>query len=335
MNPILHRSIRRTFAVAAALGATMVLAAGSALAQTWPVKPVNLMVPYPAGGPSDAIGRIFATPLGQALGQQVLVENLGGVSGALAAQKVLTAPADGQYIFQGSPNEVILSPLANAAVKLKSEDFRLVHPIADAVMVFVTRKDLGANTVDELVALARKTPERPLTYGSVGIGSLYHLILENVQAQTGIKLQHVPYKGNAPLLQDIAGGQVDFAVLVYSAGMGALAEQGKLKVIAQLGAQRSELLKNLPTASESTALKGFAYKIWTGLMVPKSTPEPIVTRLHEVITRTLQDPAVRSQLAAQTQVASPAMSLADAAKFYTAETARYRAIAESIKLQPQ
>lgn len=201
----------------------MLLGAQAALAQTYPVKPVNLMVPYPAGGPSDAIARIFNTQLGKELGQQVLVENLGGVSGALAAQKVLAAPADGYYIFQGSPNEVILSPLANSAVKLKAEDFRLVHPVADAVMVFVTRKNLPVSSVDELIALARKSADKPLTYGSVGIGSLYHLILEQAQAQTRVQLNHVPYKGNAPLLQDIAGGQVDFAVLVYSAAMGALA----------------------------------------------------------------------------------------------------------------
>jgi len=206
-----------------ALAAGMLLGAQAALAQTYPVKPVNLMVPYPAGGPSDAIARIFNTQLGKELGQQVLVENLGGVSGALAAQKVLAAPADGYYIFQGSPNEVILSPLANSAVKLKAEDFRLVHPVADAVMVFVTRKDLPVSSVDELIALARKSADKPLTYGSVGIGSLYHLILKQAQAQTRVQLNHVPYKGNAPLLQDIAGGQVDFAVLVYSAAMGALA----------------------------------------------------------------------------------------------------------------
>jgi tripartite-type tricarboxylate transporter receptor subunit TctC len=315
--------------------AGLLLATGAAVAQTWPAKPVNLMVPYPAGGPSDAIARIFNTQLGKELGQQVLVENLGGVSGALAAQKVLAAPADGYYIFQGSPNEVILSPLANAAVKLKTEDFRLVHPVADAVMVFVTRKDLGVNNVDELIALARKSADKPLTYGSVGIGSLYHLILENVQASTGVKLAHVPYKGNAPLLQDIGGGQVDFAVLVYSAAMGALAEQGRLKVIGQLGAQRSELLKNVPAANEGQALKNFAYKIWTGFMVPKSTPEDVVTRLHAAIAKTLQDPTVRSQLAAQTQVASAPMSLAESARFFEAETARYRAIAKQISLQPQ
>lgn len=317
------------------LSAGLVLAAGAALAQAYPSKPVNLMVPYPAGGPSDAIARIFNQPLGKELGQQVLVENLGGVSGALAAQKVLAAPADGHFIFQGSPNEVILSPLANAAVKLKTEDFRLVHPVADAVMVFVTRKDLPVNSVDELIALARKSGDKPLSYGSVGVGSLYHLILENVQDLTGVQLSHVPYKGNSPLLQDIGGGQVDFAVLVYSAAMGALAEQGRMKVIGQLGAQRSELLKAVPTVSEGQALKNFSYKIWTGFMVPRSTPEDVVQRLHAAIGKTLQDPAVRAQLAGQTQAAAAPMSLAESARFFEAETARYRAIAKQIKLQPQ
>ena len=311
------------------------LTTGAVFAQIYPTKPVNLMVPYPAGGPSDSIARIFTVPLSRELGQTVLVENLGGVSGALAAQKVLAAPADGYYLFQGSPNEVILSALANAAVKFKAEDFRLVHPVAEAVMVFVVRKDLPVSTVDELIALARKSKDKPLTYGSVGIGSLYHLILENVQQLTGVTLTHAPYKGNAPLLQDIGGGQVDFAVLVYSAGMGALAEQGRLKVIGQLGGQRSELLNNVPTASEGSELKNFSYKIWSGLMVPKNTPEPVVQRLHQAIGKTLQDPSVRSQLAAQTQLASPPMSLAESNKFFETETSRYRAIAKSINLQPQ
>jgi tripartite-type tricarboxylate transporter receptor subunit TctC len=317
------------------LACGLLLAVGAAFAQSYPAKPVTLMVPYPAGGPSDALARIFATPLGKELGQQELVENLGGVSGAMAAQKVLAAPPDGHYIFQGSANEVILSPLANAAVKLKTEDFRLVHPVADAVMVFVARKDLPANSVDELIALARKSTDQPLSYGSVGVGSLYHLILEKVQQDAGIKLMHAPYKGNAPLLQDLGGGQVDFAVLVYSAAMGALAEQGRLKVIGQLGTQRSELLKNVPTASEGKELKNLSYKIWSGFMVPKNTPEDVVQKLHKAIGATLKDPAVRTQLAAQTQVASPPMSLAESTKFFEAETARYRDIAKSIHLQPQ
>lgn len=325
MNP----KIRRCIALLA--GA---LLAATAAADTYPSKPVSLMVPYPAGGPSDAIGRIFSTPLAKELGQPVLVENLGGVSGAIAAQKVLAAPADGYYIFQGSPNEVILSPLANASVKLKAEDFRLVAPISDAVMVLLTRKDLPVNNVDELIALARKS-NNPLSYGSVGVGSLYHFIVENMQQVTGIKATHVPYKGNAPLLQDVAGGQLDFAILVYSAAMGAMADQGRLKVIGQLGAQRSELLKNVPTLSEGQALKNFHYKIWAGFMVPKNTPEPVVQRLHAAIGRTLQDPSVISQLRLQTQVPAAPMSLAEAARHFEAETARYRGLAKSINLQPQ
>ncbi|MCY1164092.1 MAG: tripartite tricarboxylate transporter substrate binding protein [Pseudomonadota bacterium] len=324
-----------TFHKSCVLLAGLLLASGAVLAQSFPGKPVNLMVPYPAGGPSDSIARIFTVPLGKELGQPVIVENLGGAAGALAAQKVLAAPADGYYLFQGSPNEVILSPLANAAVKLKAEDFRLVHPLADSVMVFLVRKDLPVNSVDELIALARKSGDKPLSYGSVGVGSLYHLILEDVQHRTGIKLTHAPYKGNAPLLQDIGGGQVDFAVLVYSAGMGAMADQGRLKIIGQLGAQRSELLKNVPTASEGQELKNFAFKIWSGLMVPKSTPEAVVQRLHKAIGGTLQDPSVRSQLALQAAQVSPSMSLAEASRFFEAETARYRGIAKAINLQPQ
>lgn len=322
---------------ACALLAGLLMPAGAALAQAaaYPSKPVNLMVPYPAGGPSDAVARIFNVPVGKELGQQVLVENLGGVSGALGAQKVLAAPADGYYLFQGSPNEVILSPLANASVKLKAEDFRLVHPIIDAVMVVITRKDLGAANVDELLALARRQGEQPLSYGSVGLGSLYHLIVEDMQQRTGAKFSHIPYKGNAPVLQDIGGGQLDFAVLVYSAAMGALADQGRLKVIAQLGATRSPLLPNVPTVAEGKELKDFSYRQWAGFMVPRTTPEPVVQRLHRAITASLRDEAVRSQLAAQTMSASPAVSLAEAAKFYDAETARYRAIARRINLQPQ
>ena len=323
------------FKTASTVLAGLLLATSGAFAQTYPAKPVNLMVPYPAGGPSDSIARIFTVPLGKALGQSVIVENLGGVAGALAAQKVLTAPADGYYLFQGSPNEVILSPLANAAVKLKAEDFRLVAPVAESAMVFVVRKDLPVSNVDELIALARKSADKPLTYGSVGIGSLYHLILENVQKVASITLTHAPYKGNAPLLQDIGGGQVDFAVLVYGAGMGALADQGRLKVIGQLGAQRSELLKNVPTASEGKELKNFSYKIWSGLMVPKNTPENVVQRLHQAIGVTLQDPAVRSQLAAQASQPSPPMTLAESSNFFEVETARYRTVAKSINLQPQ
>ena len=312
----------------------MVLAAASSVALA-SGKPVALMVPFPPGGPADATARVFTEPLSRELGTTVIVENLGGVAGALAAQKVLAAPADGRYLFQGSPNAVITSPLVNSAVTFKSQDFRLVHPMAEAVMVFITRNDLPVNSVDELIELARNSPEGSLNYGSVGVGSLYHMIMEDIQKQTDIKFTHVPYKGNTPVLQDLGGGQIDLALLVYNSSMGAMAEQGRIKVIGQLNEKRSELLPNVPSASEGKALKTVDYSVWSGFMVPKNTPEGVVERLHKAITASLKDPTVREQMAAQTQMAAQPMSLEDAASFFESETARYRAIAGSINLTPQ
>lgn len=146
--------IIRTFSTALlALGMALAGSPGFA-ADPYPTKPVTLMVPYPPGGLSDSIARALSTPLGKALGQPVIVENLGGVSGALAAQKLLNTPADGSMIFLGSPGELILPPLANAAVKYRTEDFRMLTQLTVNPLVLVARKDLPANTVDELVALA-------------------------------------------------------------------------------------------------------------------------------------------------------------------------------------
>ena len=146
--------IIRTFSTALlALGMALAGSPGFA-ADPYPTKPVTLMVPYPPGGLSDSIARALSTPLGKALGQPVIVENLGGVSGALAAQKLLNTPADGSMIFLGSPGELILPPLANAAVKYRTEDFRMLTQLTVNPLVLVARKDLPANAVDELVALA-------------------------------------------------------------------------------------------------------------------------------------------------------------------------------------
>ena len=126
--------------------------AGAAVAQSFPSKPVTMMVPYPAGGLSDVVARMVNVSLAKHLGQPVIIENLGGAGGAIAAQKVLSAPADGYYIFQGSPNELILSPMSNAAVKFKSEDFRMLQMIANAPMAVIDRGDLPASNGDELIA---------------------------------------------------------------------------------------------------------------------------------------------------------------------------------------
>ena len=319
------------------LFAAMLCATTAVAADPYPSKPVMLLVPYPAGGLSDGVARLFNGPLGAKLGQPVLVENLGGASGILGAKKVLGAPADGYYLFQGTPNEVILSPLANASAKFKTEDFRMVQLVAHSPIGIIARKDLPANSVDEFIALAQKSSANgtPLTYGSVGIGSLYHLLSEHFAKRIGVKLTHVPYKGGAPLMQDLGGGQIDFAIVAYGPATVAMAEQGRLKILASVGGTPPEGVKNLPSVSQSKQLKDFEFTIWSGYLVKKGTPEEVVQRLEKAITETLQDPHVRSRLEAQGATVAKPMSLEESTKYFESEAARYRALAKSIGLQPQ
>ncbi|MGV0961225.1 MAG: Bug family tripartite tricarboxylate transporter substrate binding protein [Limnohabitans sp.] len=311
--------------------------AGAVCAQTYPSKPVTLLVPYPAGGISDVIARTVNNTLSKHMGQPVIVDNLGGASGSIAAQKVLNAPADGQIIFQGSPNELILAPLAISAIKFKSEDFRLVQMIATAQIGFLARKDLPVNNVDEFLDYARKEAAqgRPITYASVGPGSFYHLLGEHLSKITNIPMTHVPYKGAAPANQDLIGGQVDIFLAPFGKAYEELQKQGKLKVLAMLNSERLDSVKDYPAISESKSLKNFTFTIWTGYFVKKDTPEAIVQTLHKAITDSLTDPAVRAGLEANSQLVAKPLSLQTVGKAYTDGTAQFRAIAKSINLQPQ
>ncbi|MCW0207362.1 MAG: tripartite tricarboxylate transporter substrate binding protein [Achromobacter sp.] len=318
---------------ALALGAALL--GQGAQAADYPSRSVMMMVPYPAGGASDAIARVVAPPVSKQLGQPVLVENLGGVSGALGAQKVLTARPDGYYLFQGSPNELILAPIANPAVKLKSEDFRLVQMIGMAPLVVVARSDLPAANADELVALARsRSGSQPLTFGSVGVGSLYHVLGEHLARTIGANMVHVPYKGGAPLMQDLGGGQVDIAILPLSQQQMALAEQGRIKLLASLDPQRSALpaLKAVPSVNEGQSLKGFNFTTWTGYFVKRDTPENVVLQLHAALNAAMQDPAVKESLQYQNIEVSAPMSAEQADAMYRAETERFREISSHVQL---
>ncbi len=313
------------------------LLAGAACAQTYPSKPVTLMVPYPAGGLSDVIARRVNAPLGKALGQPVIVENLGGASGGIGAQKVLSAPSDGYMLFQGSPNELIFAPMALSSVKYKSEDFRQIHRIAMAPMAILARADLPVNNADELVAYAAKVAKegKSLSYGSVGIGSFYHLLGEKLSHQTGIPMLHVPYKGIADVVKDLIGNQVDIFMTPYGVAQVELAKSGKIKFIAALSPGRGPLMPQLASTTESKALKTFTAEIGTGYFVKRDTPEPIVQTLHKAIQSVIGDAEFRSSMVVMGQETSSLQSLDVANKAFVDETAQYRAIAKSINLQPQ
>ena len=321
----------------AALIGGLLLSATVFAQNAFPAKPVTLMVPYPAGGVSDVIARTVNNTLAKQLGQPVIVENLGGASGSIAATKVLNQPSDGHVVFQGSPNELILAPLALSAVKFKSEDFRLVNMIATAQIGFLTRGNLPVNNIDEFVEYARKQAQqgRPITYASVGPGSFYHLLGEHLSKVTGIPMVHVPYKGGAPAEQDLISGQVDIFMSPLGTKHVELHKAGRIKVLALLNPTRIDTAKDFPAISESKALKDFTFNIWTGYFVKRDTPEAVVATLHKAIAGTLTDPTVRANLEAASLTAPPSLSIADAAKAYTDGIAQFRAIAKSINLQAQ
>jgi tripartite-type tricarboxylate transporter receptor subunit TctC len=301
---------------------------------------VSLIVPYPAGGLSDSIARIVARPLSNTIGQQVLVENIGGAGGAIAAQRVLTAPPDGYALFQGSPNELILSPLALKSVKYTAEDWRLVQIIGGFPLAVIARKGLPANTIDELVELAKKADAEgmPLTYASVGIGSLYHLLGAHFAEVVGVRMTHVPYRGGAPIMTALGGEQVDVSFIVVGDQQVGMAEAGRLKFLATLapaGIVEAPFLKGIPSINESKLARNFAFNTWTGYFVRKDTPEPVVLALNKALATAMSDSTSKAQLEKIGGSVPPMMSLEDAATFYAAQTARFRAIAKAIQLEPQ
>lgn len=325
---------RRRRALALSLGALCAAAFAGGGAQAADQRVVTLLVPYPAGGLSDSIARALNAALGRALNQQVIVDNLGGVSGALAAQKVLNAPADGHMIFLGSPNEVILSPMVNAAVKLRAEDFRMLGLVSVNPLVLLTRATLPVRNADEFIAYAR-TQDKGLSYGSVGIGSMYHLLAESMAQQTQIRVTHVPYKGMAPMVQDIGGNSVDFAILPYATSFKGMSDQGRLKLIGWLAPTRSELDPSVPALGEGAVLRNFGHVTWAGLMVSRKTPEDVVARLHKALAQVLRDPEVRRQIAATGSEVPQPQTLDEAERLLREDTAKFRAMARSIQLQPQ
>jgi tripartite-type tricarboxylate transporter receptor subunit TctC len=330
----------RNIVLGASIAATLVASVtftASAWAQAYPNKPVTLMVPYPPGGLSDVIARRVNVPLGKALGQPVIVDNLGGASGAIAAQKVLGLPSDGYMVFQGSPNELIFAPLAIASAKYKSEDFRQIHRVGMAPMAIIARADLPANNADELVAYAIKAAKdgKSMTYGSVGIGSFYHLLGEQMSKVIGAPMLHVPYKGGADVLKDMLGGQVDIFITPYGAPQVELAKTGKIKFIAAVSPGRGPLMPQIPSTTESKLLKTFTAEIGTGYFVKRDTPEAVVQTLHKAIQTIMVDAEFKAGIVALGQELSPLQSLDAANKAFIDETAQYRAIAKSINLQPQ
>jgi tripartite-type tricarboxylate transporter receptor subunit TctC len=284
---MLRRLIAAAFA--AALAAT-----GSARAQDWPTRPVTMVIPFAAGGPTDVLGRVMAERMSQILGQQVVVENVGGAGGMIGSQRVARAQPDGYQFVLGTvgthaQNQTLYKkPLYDAAT-----DFTPVALIAEVPLILITRKDFPASTLQEFIAYS-KANQAKMTYGSAGPGSATHLGCVLLDTAMGTKIQHVPYRGTGPAMQDLQGGRIDFLCEIVTTALPQI-QGGSVKAVATLTRNRSPVLPDLPTAHES-GLPNFEGYTWNAFFLPKGTPEPIVRKLREATIQAMDTPAVRDRL---------------------------------------
>src|SRR4051812_26876425 len=288
------RTARRfAHVLACALG---VVVAGAAAAGPYPDKPIRLLVPYPPGGITDVLTRSVAELLRKELGQPVIVDNKPGANTALAAQALAASPADGYTIMMAAAATVVMNPLLNPKLGYDpARDFTAVGRVAETPLVLVVRTESPARTLADLIATAKAKPGDS-SFASTGMGSTLHLAGELLQLETGTQMLHVPYKGSAPALNGVLGGETQF--MIDSVGSSIpLIKGGKLRAIAVTSAKRLPALPDVPTVAES-GVPGFDVSTWFGLLVPKQTPPAIVTRLNAAIAVAVRDPAFRAQFEA-------------------------------------
>jgi tripartite-type tricarboxylate transporter receptor subunit TctC len=280
----------------ALLIASALFVAGSTLAQTYPARPIRLVVPYPAGGPTDFVGRLVGQKLSALVGQQVVVDNRPGAGTIIGSELIARAAPDGYSLLFGTGGGTFLAPLILPKVPYDPlKDFAPVAMLVQSPQVLVVHPSVPANNVRELVALARAKPGS-LNFASVGTGTSPHLGGELLQALSGTKIVHVPYKGTAPAMTDLISGQVH---LMFSSMPTVLAhvKAGRLRLIGTGGTKRSAVIPDTPVIAET--VPGFELVTWYGVFAPARTPAAVVKRLNDEIGKVLTDSDVREKLEAQ------------------------------------
>lgn len=327
--------MRRRSLIGAGLAAGLYTLAGPVAAQGPAGKTLSLIVPYPAGGGSDINARLAAPEFSRLLGQTAIVDNVPGASGSLGVMKATNAPADGSVLLLGSPMELMLTPLTLASARYKAEDFRPIGVMAVTSMVLLARKDLGVSNVDELVAMLRRPDAKELSYGSIGPGSLYHLLGERFTQQTGTKMLHVPYKGMAPVVNDLLGGQIDLVFMPLAGNVPDLLDAGKVKALGLAATVPHERFTAIPLMRNSKGLEDFVYSLWSGVQVSQRVPEETQQRLHAAFNQMMLKPEIRRGIELGGSKVPPELPLAELRRTYQADVERYRAIAKSVNLRPE
>nr|WP_182344680.1 tripartite tricarboxylate transporter substrate-binding protein [Comamonas koreensis] len=311
-----------------ALAASM--AAGAQAAAHYPTKAISLVIAYPPGGSTDAVGRMVGTELAQRLKQPVVIENLGGAGGAIGAQKVARAPADGYTLLLSANNEMAIAPLINKAIKYRVfKDFTPISLVATQPMVLVASQSSGVKNTQEFLSLLRQNPGK-YSYGSSGVGTALHIAGEMVQQAGNVAMTHVPYKGVAPLTNDLLGGSLDFGVFVLSSGLPHI-RAGKVVALGTTEAKRSSVTPDIPALAETSAFARVDINSWFALMGPAKLPPQVQKALRAAIDDMLQSPSFRAKLEASGNVvAAPGQ---DMGAFLKAQVSKYQQIVETAKIE--
>jgi len=297
MKSLLKRFVAALAAVIA-IGAIAPVAAQGA----YPTKPVRLVVPFPAGGTTDILARAVAQKLSETWGQQVIVDNRPGAGGNIGSELVAKAPPDGYTLLMGTVGTHAINPSLYAKMPYDHvKDFTPVILVAGVPNVLVVNPSLPVNSVQELIAYGKANPNK-LNFASSGNGTSIHLSGELFRTMTGVQMTHVPYKGSAPALTDLIGGQVQLMFDNLPSSLQFI-KAGKLRALAVTSTERSSALPELPTLAES-GLPGFEASSWFGVLAPAGTPNDIVTKVNGAIAAWLASPDAREKLAAQGAIAA-------------------------------
>jgi tripartite-type tricarboxylate transporter receptor subunit TctC len=279
--------------VAGACG-VLLAAAGMALAQSYPTRPMTMIIPFAAGGPTDVLGRVLAQRMSEILGQQIVVENVGGAGGMTGSKRVADAAPDGYTFVLGTvgthaqSQTMYKKPLYDTA-----RDFTPVALVAEVPIVLITRKDLPVNNLQEFIAYA-KANEKKMQFGSAGAGSATHLGCVLLNYLIGVDITHVPYRGTGPAMQDLQGGRIDYLCEIVSTAKPQI-DGGTVKAIAIMTKERSPALPNVPTGLEQGVPKLEAYT-WNAIFLPKGAPADVVKKLNDATVQAMKTPAVKERL---------------------------------------
>ena len=261
---------------------------------SYPNRPITIVVGYPPGGSTDLTGRTIAAELAKRLGVPVVIENVGGAGGTIGAQKVVNAAPDGYTLLVGANNEIAISRLVSESVKYQMKDFTPIGLIASQPMVLVASAKSGAKNIDQFLSLVKSNPGK-YSYGSSGVGTALHLAGEMVKDQGGLFMTHIPYRGVAPLANDLLGNNIEFGVFVLSSALPHI-KSGKLVALGTTESKRSVITPDIPALAESSKLKGLQINVWFALMAPAHLPEAIASKLKKALAESLQAPDVRKKL---------------------------------------